>query len=146
MKKLLTILCLVLLVSCSKEVEEENLQYRDELSYEINSTTPFTGSSVVYDKTGQLEQKYYYKKGRFVSSEIYYPNGKLRVTWKLKTRDNGEDYNSIEKCFHSNGQTCWDVRFNKKTQKQESIYFNRNGEQISWELFKKLYYDVMKTY
>jgi len=46
MKKLLTILCLLILVSCSNEVPPDKLVERGGITYEINSTTPFTGQSV----------------------------------------------------------------------------------------------------
>ncbi|SVE32657.1 uncharacterized protein METZ01_LOCUS485511, partial [marine metagenome] len=50
MKQLLTILCLVLLVSCSPppEVPSDKLVERQGITYEINSTTPFTGIEVSY--------------------------------------------------------------------------------------------------
>ena len=54
MKKLLTILCLVLLVSCSNEVPEDKLVYRQGITYEVNSTTPFTGQSVKYWRAIEL--------------------------------------------------------------------------------------------
>ena len=63
MKKLLTILCLVLLVSCSNEVPDDQLVERQGITYEINSQTPFTGSSVTYHENGQLKKRVDYKKG-----------------------------------------------------------------------------------
>ena len=51
MKQLLTILCLVLLVSCSPppEVPDDKLVERQGIKYEVNSDQPFTGISVEYD-------------------------------------------------------------------------------------------------
>jgi len=63
MKKLLTILCLVLLVSCSNEVPHDQLLERQGIQHEINSQTPFTGSSVNYYNNGQLEYRENYKNG-----------------------------------------------------------------------------------
>ena len=48
MKKLLTILCLVLLVSCSNEVPDDQLVERQGVTYQVNSEKPFTGISVEY--------------------------------------------------------------------------------------------------
>ena len=80
MKQLLTILCLVLLVSCSNEVSSDKLVYRNGLIYEINSTTLFTGSSVGYHENGLLKEKGNFKDGkRDGLQEIYYDNGKLWV-------------------------------------------------------------------
>jgi len=64
MKKLLTTLCLVLLVSCSKEVPKDKLLERNGIQYEVNSNTPFTGSSVSYFKNGELEYRSNYKDGK----------------------------------------------------------------------------------
>ncbi len=48
MKQLLTILCLVLLVSCSNEVPDDQLVERQGVTYQVNSEKPFTGISVEY--------------------------------------------------------------------------------------------------
>ncbi len=48
MKKLLTTLCLVLLVSCSNEVPDDQLVERQGVTYQVNSEKPFTGISVEY--------------------------------------------------------------------------------------------------
>ena len=47
----------VFLVSCSNEVPFDKLVERQGITYEINSTTPFTGSSVSYYENGQLEHE-----------------------------------------------------------------------------------------
>ena len=139
MKKLLTILCLVLLVSCSKEVKEIDsytLQYRDGLVYEVNSTTPYTGISVDYDDNGILVSKTYYKEGRVGYEEFYYSNGQLRIKQEKKTKEDGQVVNNISECFHFNGQVCWN----------DEIFFNINGEPMSWERWKELYSDLWRTY
>ena len=85
MKKLLTILCLVLLVSCSNEDPEEELVERQGITYETNSTTPFTGSSVSYHDNGQLKEKINYKDGKKHSlSEGYFENGQLNYKGNRK--------------------------------------------------------------
>ena len=50
MKKLLTTLCLVFLVSCSPppEVPSNQLVERQGVTYQVNSEKPFTGISVEY--------------------------------------------------------------------------------------------------
>jgi len=124
MKKLLTILCLVLLVSCSNEVPDDKIVIRGGLFYEVNSTTPFTGSSVEHhsngqlksrtnyrdgkyygtweewDKTGQLIEKTYFKNNRTVSSELYHPNGQLE--WRENWKDGKED--GLWESYYQNGQ------------------------------------------
>ena len=88
MKQLLTILCLVLLVSCSNEVPSDKLVERDGITYEVNSTTPFTGSSVEYHDNGQLEKRGNYKNGKQDGLfEFFNENGNLTST---QTYRNGE--------------------------------------------------------
>ena len=109
MKKLLTILCLVLLVSCSNEVPPDTLVDRQGIKYEVNSTTPFTGQSVSYDRrevvverigykngkreglskkffqNNQLEYRKYYKDGKLHGlKEEYYKNGQLKTKENYK--------------------------------------------------------------
>ena len=50
MKILLSIFCLLILVSCSPtpEIQSDQLVERQGITYEVNSQTPFTGISVEY--------------------------------------------------------------------------------------------------
>ena len=95
MKRLLTILCLVLLSvhSYSQEIliDEEfsrksglprnQLVERQGIKYEINSTTPFTGSSVVYHDNGQLLSRGNFIDGKLNGlGEIFDENGNLTKT------------------------------------------------------------------
>ena len=85
MKQLLTILCLVLLVSCSNEVPSDKLVERDGITYEVNSTTPFTGSSVGYYDNGQLQRKDNYKNGKLDGPyETFHDNGQLEQRGNYK--------------------------------------------------------------
>ncbi len=92
MKKLLTTLCLVLLVSCSNEVPEENLVERQGVAYKINSTKPFTGIKVSESTSREgviSTRKEKYKKGlkEGLYEEVYYKNGQLE--YKLNFNKNG---------------------------------------------------------
>ena len=101
MKKLLTILCLVLLVSCSNEVETDKLVYRNGLYYEVNSTKPFTGSVVEYHDNGQLEMRGNYKDGKDDGLwESYYENGQLEMRGNYK---DGEP-DGLREFHYDNGQ------------------------------------------
>ena len=85
MKKLLPILCLLILVSCSNEVPLDQLVERNGITYEINSQTPFTGSFVNYHENGQLESKRNWKDGNPDGLwETYHENYRLesKVNWK----------------------------------------------------------------
>tara|TARA_B100001093_G_C26711360_1_gene963562 strand:+ start:178 stop:477 length:300 start_codon:yes stop_codon:yes gene_type:complete len=82
MKQIPLLLLFVLLVSCSKEVPSEvpsdKLVERQGLKYEINSTTPFSGSTVHYHDNGQLQLRCSYKDGKKDGLwEWYHDNGQL---------------------------------------------------------------------
>ncbi|SVD94364.1 uncharacterized protein METZ01_LOCUS447218, partial [marine metagenome] len=110
MKKLLTILCLVLLVSCSDqpppevpyEVPSHRLVKNGGMTFEIGSNDPFTGTSIEYHENGQPEEKIFYKNGREVSTTEfdYYENGQLRSRSNYK---NGE-LDGLYEGFYENGQ------------------------------------------
>ena len=100
MKKLLTIFCLVLLVSCSNEIPFDELVYRNGLYYEVNSTTPFTGSSVSYYENGRLKSKRHFREGVYDGDwEWFYPNGQL--SWRINFKDGEQD--GLWEGFDENG-------------------------------------------
>ena len=87
MKKPLIILCLVLLssYSYSEEVPYNQLVERQGITYKINSTTPFTGSSVSYHENGQLSTKVNLKNGIPDGPwEGFYENGQLKERGNIK--------------------------------------------------------------
>ena len=63
---------LVAIGGCSKEVVWDKLVERGGLVYEVNSQTPFTGSSVSYYDNGRLEEKRNYKDGSLDGLYEYY--------------------------------------------------------------------------
>ena len=102
MKKILPIFILLLTVSCSqKEVNYEQVVFRADIAYEINSDTPFTGTRADYWDNGQAKTRETYRKGikdgpfesltyngkftartiykngEIVVDELYYENGNL---------------------------------------------------------------------
>ena len=133
MKKLLTILSLVLLVSCSDgpppEVFFYELDKRQGVYYHDNSNTPFTGSSVNYYEDGlrvengkpqvnytELMFRRNYKNGKKDGlSEGFYENG------QLESRENYKNgiQNGLSEIFHENGQ-IW-IRENYKNGKQDGL-------------------------
>jgi hypothetical protein len=125
MKKLLSILCLVLLVSCSNEVPDDQLVERQGITYEVNSTTPFTGSSVNYYDNGQLKQKENYKDGKQDGLlEKYYSNGQL---WSRQNFKNGKQDGLLED-YYRKGQLFKRGKYNDDTKEGLWEKFYDNGQ------------------
>ena len=76
---------LVAIGGCSKEVPLDQLVTRDGLEYEVDSQTPFTGSSVKYHDNGRLHFTQYFKDGKLDGlREAYHDNGQFmfKQNWK----------------------------------------------------------------
>ena len=81
-----------------KEVPPDRLVQRRGITYEINSQTPFTGSSVSYYENGQLEVRENYKDGKVEGLyEGYYENGQLEERGNLK---DGKEEGLFASFFH----------------------------------------------
>ena len=127
MKKLLTILCLVLLssYSYSDEILRDQLVERQGVYYEVNSTIPFTGLRESFHENGQLRSKIMYKHGVFEGSwEWFYPNGQIEQKGMFK---NGKSEGRWE-FYHENGQYKW-IYHNYKNGKEDGLFesFFENG-------------------
>ena len=166
MKKLLTIFSLVLLSSCSNEVPSDRLVQRKGISFEINSQTPFTGSSVSYHENGQLEYKGNFKDGKVNGfSERYHENGQLKEKVNFK---NGKEVRKIGFKYHENGQLRLEHYYktevdedgranrvvnyinkcfhtNGQVCSDDGTFFDIDGEPISWERFQQLYIYLWST-
>ena len=90
MNKILIILSFVVLASCApnevpNEVPYKTLVERQGVTYEVNSQTPFAGTSVSHHKNGQLSEKVNYKDGKAQGlAEGYYENGQLEAKVNYK--------------------------------------------------------------
>jgi len=194
MKKLLTILCLVLLVSLSTEVslsqsnqedcdllcqlgqsqssqpqpqtktQNEKIQtpredlpeYQYEvpshrivknggMTFEIGSNDPFTGVSIHYHENGQPEEKTYYKNGREIRKEFFYPQ---RTIHMIETFTDGVGGNKVQ-VFDEEGKdisndlylTLWD----NGSIKSRGNYTNGKKEGV-WEEFDLSGNSLKRTY
>ena len=141
MKKLLTILCLVLLSSysysedVSYEVPSHRLIENGGVTFEQGSNNPFTGVSIEYHENGQPEEKIYYKNGREVSTTNfdYYENGQLEVRENFK---DGEIVNGLWESYYENGQL--ERRGNIQERKENGLweYFDEDGNQTETKEYK----------
>ena len=92
MKILLTILCLLILVSFSEEpppepeVLEGPFLIRDGITHDQKTNKPITGNSETFHENGQLKQKGNYKNGKEISKTTftYYDHGQLMYVENFK--------------------------------------------------------------
>ena len=100
MKKLLPILFILIITSCSKpEIPSHRLIENGGLFYELDSNKPFTGSSVKYIDT-KLFSKTYIDDGIIIKKETFHPNGKTHTIENFIKDEGG----SQVKVFDPNGR------------------------------------------
>ena len=117
MKKLLPIIFILILSSCSKEVPLEQTVVRGEIVYLVNSEEPFTGTTVSYYENGQLETKGNYKDGNEEGlREGYFDNGQLE--YKTNYKD-GKLVGLVEN-YYENGQL--QLKGNYKDEKEDGLW------------------------
>ena len=124
MNKVLLILSLVLLASCSpKEVPIDMLVEMQGLKYTFNSDTPFTGISFENDENGQLQTKEHYKDGKLQIEENY-ENGQLDQRRNYK--DGKQE--GLYELYYPNGQLAG--RVNLKDGKLDGLRedYAENGQ------------------
>jgi len=136
MKKLLTILCLVLLVSCSNEVNEvpsHRLIENGGMTYEIGSNNPFTGVSVNY-KNGQIKERKTFKDGvqeGLWEKYRYYDNGQL---WETENYKDGKR-DGLWEWYRENGQLFSRENFKDGVPEGLPESFDQEGNLIRTRFF-----------
>ena len=147
MKIFLTILCLLILVSCSKpEVPSHRLIENGGLFYELDSNKPFSGISI-HNVDTKLFSKTYLEKGITLRKETFYPQGTMHT---IETFTEGVGGNKVQ-VFDEEGKdisnelylTLWDdgsikSRGNYTNGKKEGVWeeFDRFGNSLKrthWE-------------
>ena len=127
MIKNLTTLLLTLLVlgGCTKEIPLEKLQIRNEIAYEVNSQTPFTGTVIDYFQNGQIMLSVNYVNGKKDGrSVIYYRNGAFSEIQEWK---DGKKDGTWEKYYRDN-ETLSLTSVWKDGEKEYQIrHFNKDG-------------------
>ena len=124
MKILLSLFCLLILVSCSNEVPSDKLVQRDGVVYEVNSTIPFTGTMVSYYE-GKLWFKKNYKEGKPDGlQKEYLENGRLSKKWNLK---DGKKDGSYED-YNQNGQILKSYNYKEGKQDGPQVEYGWGGQ------------------
>jgi antitoxin component YwqK of YwqJK toxin-antitoxin module len=123
-------LCLLItalfLVSCDQqEVDASRLVTRNDVIYEVNSSTPFTGVSLTYHENGQVEERIIFQNGkRDGLYETYHENGQLAYTVNFK---DGEE-NGIAETYYDDGTLLFRGNYKDGKQNGLSEEYSANGQ------------------
>ena len=89
MKKFFPFILIIILTSCSKETPYDKLVERDGIVYEVNSTVPYTGTSISYffdvnvinpQEDKRVDQRKVYRDGKLNGlTEGFYRSGQLKI-------------------------------------------------------------------
>ncbi|MDA9570209.1 TonB family protein [Porticoccaceae bacterium] len=147
--KLITLIVVVLLSACSKEIELKQLQTRGNLVYEVNATSPFTGAVKEQYDNGQVKLKSTYKKGEKNGTHVeYYENGELKFNATYKSgklegkyeeyfpnqivKKSGELVNGVGSEFH----------YNKDSELYKTISYENHV--VTFEKFEDVNYSYIE--
>tara|TARA_B110000259_G_C13916217_1_gene362965 strand:- start:183 stop:605 length:423 start_codon:yes stop_codon:yes gene_type:complete len=133
--KIIVILCLVLLVSCSQEPEVVTgpFVFKNGITYDQTTNEPITGIVEKFYENGQLKVREYYKDGKEDGlHEGFYTNGQLEfsLTYKEGKRD------GLWESYHINGQLRGSGSSIDGKQDGVYVWFDSNGVPIMTRTYK----------
>ena len=107
----LLITSVVLMVGCSKSIDEKNLVDKHGLKYEKNKETPFSGNTVKTYDNSQKELEGSYKDGKKEGLwVIFYENGQKQI--ELTYIDGKKE--GFTTGWHDNGKVWYEGTYNGK--------------------------------
>ncbi len=124
-KTLLIILPLLLIVGCSKAVDESTLVERGGLNYEVNTTKPFSGKAFELYDNGQEAFKGTYKDGkRDGLATMWWENGqkKQETTFKYGKK------HGLHTIWYENGKKMEEGIYNEHEQEGLWVWWWENGQ------------------
>lgn len=129
MKKILLILIVSMsLISCGEpeqSINREQLQERNEVKYEVNQETPYTGKVIDYYENGQIQSKENYKDGKLNGERItYYENGQIEYKENYK----GGEYEGESFSYYKNGQVSYKRLYKNGEREGIQTYYHYNGQ------------------
>ena len=115
------------------EVNSEKLVIRKDITYEINSTTPFTGSSVAFHENGQISNRQNYQDGLLHGLvQYFHENGQLSSS--LNYTNGKED--GLEEMYAENGETLGSGNWINGLQDGEHRFMREDGTPLIIGNFK----------
>ena len=139
MKKLLLLLFLIPLISCTEDGTGEKgvpfLQERNGIQYEVNSEVGFTGKYVEYFKNGQKLIEKDYKNGKLEGLVTeWHENGQKKS--KIKTK-NGKVVDGLLIEWHENGQKRSEANWKNGDFDGVVTFWDKEGDVTETETYKE---------
>lgn len=144
-------IAITLLISCSeKTINEDQLQNRDGVFYEVNAKKPFSGTVIEKYRDGQVKEEMHYKDGEGDGHIIqWYENGqkKREENWKDGKQhghftgwyENGQKWfeqnykdgeiQGLSNIWHENGQKRYEINY-KRGEEISTVEWDENGNEI----------------
>jgi len=134
-KYLLIFLSLIILISCSKDIDISSLVERNDLMFEVNKTTPFSGNVFQKNENGTFLLKGSFTKG-LKSGEWseYADNGQLL---SIENYNNKGLLDGNYKKYHSSGQIIEEVVYKNNLKEGLTSKWNKDGHPLSEIEYKK---------
>ena len=137
MKKLLILLFLIPLISCTEdwtgEKEVTVLQIRNEIAYEVNSEVSFTGKYVEYSDNGQKEYEGNFKNGKKNGlMTVWSENGQKLIETNYK---NGKQ-DGLWTGWHENGQKQFETNYKNGKKNGLMTWWDKEGNIDETETYK----------
>ena len=134
-----------------KEIPSHKLNLRNDIVYEVNSQTPFTGNEVQHYDTGEILFKACYKDGKREGESIsYYFSGQ----WNFKGKYKKGKLNGPYEEYYENGQLETKSTYKNGLEDGTSETYYENGQlknKVPYKngaldgTFKTYYYQLFHT-
>jgi len=124
MRNVITIICLLLPLLGTSQIDAKKLEQRDGLFYKIGKSKPFTGTALTYFDNGKRELSTEYKEGQINGKiEGWYPSGAKQVEGELINNQKA----GIWIAWYENGQKIRQGAFKNGKEEGEYIWWFENG-------------------
>jgi|TARA_Y100000310_G_scaffold313453_1_gene361841 protein-export membrane protein SecD len=147
MKKLLFILPLVLIVGCSKPVEDSTLIKKNGLMYLLDSDTPYTGEVYFNYDTGEKEYQGTYENGLLIEYSYINKDGTVKEPINVETtlverdgiyytKDTNKPYSGSVFSLFSDGKKREEGTYKNGQEDGKWTKWYENGKKFSEIIFK----------
>ena len=131
MKELYPLLPIILLiVCCSKPIDEGSLVQRKGIYYEVNSQTPYSGKSFTLYNSGEKYNERSFKNGKQIGLEtLWYKNGQKREegTWNENVKQD-----RLYTTWFRNGQKRSEIIYQDGDRKSETNWYPKGQKLSQW--------------